>query len=86
MEKQSSQLTTSMSSLRPTNWIKASSGAVKKYVNWLPAATISTLDTDEGFLGERSNAAASPLSEPWIFWKCSRTKLWVQILNSVIWK
>lgn len=59
-----SQLTASMSDVRPTSWQKASSGAVRKNVNWLPLAAISGEDTDDGFSGERSKAADSPLSAP----------------------
>jgi len=64
----SSQLTTSMSDERPTSWQKACNGAVRKKVNWLPLGVSSEEDINDGLSGERSKAAASPLSAPCITW------------------
>lgn len=65
----SCQLTASISEERPTNWQKAWSGAVRKYVNWDPLGIRSAADTEDGISGERSRAAASSLSAPCIAWK-----------------
>lgn len=53
-------------SARPVNWQKACNGAVRKNVNWLPLGVASLEDSHNGLWGERSKAAGSPLSAPWM--------------------